>query len=274
MSLPDSDLKAIDVQYQGFANTPNLWFGDSVYGLNQFEYTSHSNTEITDIANLPYRLGKRVEHFVCYDLEQHSDINLLAHNLQIQHNKQTIGELDVLLKHKQQPVHLEIIYKFYVYDPTVGTSELEHWIGPNRKDSLVQKLEKLKNKQLPLLFRPDTASYLQDLGLDSGQIQQNVLFKAQLFVPRVLKNSHFEQVNNACIAGVYIKKEVLPSFQYCQFYIPSKVNWLAGIQPQITWLEYANFNTELQVFLDKNQSPLVWIKHPNGNTERVFVVWW
>ncbi len=35
-----------------------------------------------------------------------------------------------------------------------------------------------------------------------------------------------------------------------------------------------DFNTALQVFLDKNQSPLVWIKHPNGNTERVFVVWW
>jgi len=53
-----------------------------------------------------------------------------------------------------KPIHLEIIYKFYLYDPSIGLTQLDHWIGPNRRDSLVKKLTKLKQKQLPLLYHP------------------------------------------------------------------------------------------------------------------------
>ena len=80
------------------------------------------------------------------------EIKILAENVQIQNEKTTVGEIDCILTTAKKPVHLEIIYKFYLYDKSVGTNELEHWIGPNRRDSLVSKLNKLKDKQLPLLY--------------------------------------------------------------------------------------------------------------------------
>ena len=274
MSLSGSDIETINQQYLGFKKTPNLWFGDAVYGLNQFEYQPLPNTRFTAGDDIPQRLGKRVEHFVCHDLEQHPDIKLLAHNLQIQRNKQTIGELDALLLVNDRPVHLEIVYKFYVYDPTVGISERDHWIGPNRKDSLVQKLDKLKNKQLPLLFHPDTKQYLLNLGMKPSQIRQNVLFKALLFVPEPLRNRVFQTINPDCIAGSYIKKEALPAFQNCMFYLPSKCNWLISKQSNVSWLNYGQFMEVVSLFLERRQSPLIWIKHPNNNLQRCFVVWW
>lgn len=274
MNLSESDKETIQLQYLGYSNTPNLWFGKTVYGLNQFESKIITNTPFTVVDKLPERLGKRVEYFVCHDLEQQPDIKILAHNLQIQRNNQTIGELDTILLVNNHPVHVEIVYKFYLYDDTVGVTHLEHWIGPNRKDSLVQKLNKLNNRQLPLLFKPETEAYLTGLDLDIQQITQYVVFKAQVFVPQDRLKSHFEDINPNCIMGYYIKQDALPAFQNCMFYIPSKINWLITIQPDVAWLSYNPFLEAVFVFLDRKQAPLIWIKHPNGIMERCFVVWW
>jgi hypothetical protein len=275
MSLLESAIETQQLQYLGYSNTPNLWFGDTVYGLNQFESKIIPNTPFTNTNKLPQqRLGKRVEQFVCQDLAKHPNMTVLAHNLQIQRNQQTIGELDTVLLVNNHPVHLEIVYKFYLYDDTIGSTPLDHWIGPNRKDSFVQKLDKLKYKQLPLLFHRDTQPYLKVLALKPEQIQQEVLFKAQLFLPKTLKKTTFKSINSDCIAGSYIKRDMLPSFQNCLFYIPSKLNWLIDIQSNVSWLSYSQFLESVSVFLDRQLAPLIWIKHPNGITERCFVVWW
>ena len=57
-------------------------------------------------------------------------------------DKITIGEIDCLIEYLNKYIHLEIVYKFYLYDEHINTGELDHWIGPNRKDSLVFKLNK------------------------------------------------------------------------------------------------------------------------------------
>lgn len=274
MRHTNSDLKTLQLQYHGFIQTPNLWLANTVFGLNQFVYTPNPNIQFTDSYNIPIRLGKRVEHFVCQDFNSNSDIQLLAHNLQIQRNKQTIGELDALIKHQEQYIHLEIVYKFYLYDPAVGSNELDHYIGPNRKDSLNYKLEKLKTKQLALLFRPEIKPYLDQLGLKVSDIQQQILFKAQLFMPYGKSLPDLQVLNPDGIAGYYIKRESLPSLSHCLFYIPSKLNWLIAVQPDVSWLSYNRFLEALSVFLDHRQAPLIWMKHPDGNMERCFVVWW
>jgi len=56
----------------------------------------------------------------------------------------------------EKPIHLEIQFKFYLYDAALGTTEIDHCIGPMRKDSLNEKLSKLKEKQLPLLYANET----------------------------------------------------------------------------------------------------------------------
>ena len=179
----DYKSKNIQLQYQGYLNTPLLWENHSVLGLNQLELPKQKEHQLTESLSEPMLLGKRVERFVIAELQQHQNISIQLENAQINQQKITIGEIDCILMQDEIPIHLEIIYKFYLYDATIGTSEIGHWIGPNRNDTLAKKLHKLRDKQLPLLFNENTKPVLKTLGLNSAKIQQRVLFKAQLFKP-------------------------------------------------------------------------------------------
>ena len=270
----DLNTKEIQLQYEGFLETPLLWKSDAVFGLKQFEFPKENSVIFNNgiIKNL--RLGKRVERFVIHELNQKKNIHILAENVQIQNGKITVGEIDCILTENEQPIHLEIIYKFYLHDETFGTTEIEHWIGPNRNDNLVKKLTKLKDKQLPLLYNSFTIPLLKKLKLKPENIAQRVYFKAQLFVPYQLKNSSFNLINNECIQGFYIHFNELKQFLDCKFFIPSKINWLQKVQTQTRWLTYNLFLTKVEAIIKQETAPLCWIKYPNGALQKFFVVWW
>ncbi len=133
-------------------------------------------------------------------------------------------EIDCLIKYLKKYIHLEIVYKFYLYDKHIDTGELDHWIGPNKKDSLVFKLNKLKNKQLPLLHHFKTKELLEKTPLNIDKISSMVFFKAQLFVPKELINNTFKLINNKCIIGYYIGMSEYKSLSNCDFYMPNKLD--------------------------------------------------
>lgn len=270
----DVNTKDIQLQYEGFLNTPFLWNSDAVFDLKQFEFLKENSATFNNGIVKNLRLGKRVERFVMHELIQKKNINILAENIQIQNGKTTVGEIDCILTENEHPFHLEIIYKFYLYDETFGTTEIEHWIGPNRNDNLVKKLTKLKNKQLPLLYNSFTNSLLKKLNLKSENIAQRVYFKAQLFVPLSLKNNSFDLLSNECIQGFYIHFNELKQFSDCKFFIPSKINWLQAVQTQTRWLTYNLFLTKVEDLIKQETAPLCWIKYPNGELKKFFVVWW
>lgn len=264
-------LTSIQEQYLGYSHTPKLWVDDSIYKLKQFQDLKNSIFKET---NIPTRLGKRIEHFVFHDINKDSDLNLMVENLQIQQDKQTIGEIDALLLVNNQPVHLEVIYKFYLYDPQLGPQELNCWIGPNRNDSLLKKLDKLKNKQLPLLRHPQTQPYLKDLDLKPSDIEQQVLFKAQLFLPETLDALPNTVLNNACIVGSYMNKQQLLTVSHCQFYMPTKLEWLIEAHDHVSWQSSDLFFKEIEHCFNRKQSPMIWIRYPDLILKRCFVVWW
>ena len=266
-------MNSLTIQYLGFLNTPNLWLENSGIGLQQFQLTPKVS-EITDLGEHKLRLGNLVERFVSQQLKQDKSISILAENLQIRDGKITIGEIDCLIVQNKQPIHLEIVYKFYLYDETIGPSEIDHWIGPNRKDSLTQKLAKLKQKQLPLLYHNCTKAVLEKLNLQVEEIQQRVCFRAQLFVPLQKQNPTFKYINNSCIKGFYIKQNEVQQFADCQFYIPKKLDWLKDIPKHHLWLTYDAFLEELTPLLNQKTAPLCWIKKVNGETIKCFVIWW
>lgn len=270
----DLNTKDIQLQYKGFLNTPQLWENNEVFELQQFELPNIKTPLFDGFLPKNQRLGRRVENFLSHQLKQDATIRILVENSQIQNKKITVGELDFLIETNKNPIHLEVIYKFYLYDASVGKTELEHWIGPNRRDSLVAKLNKLKNKQLPLLYNPFTEPLLKKLHLKTETIQQQVLFKAQLFVPYKIANTELKSLNNNCINGFYIHLNELQQFKRCKFYIPSKINWLQEIQTQTKWQSFEQFSQTINVFLNQKSAPLCWLKHPNGETEKFFVVWW
>lgn len=266
--------KEIQNQFEGFLNTPFLWKYLNCLELKQFEVPKANTTVFNAEITQKLRLGKLVERFVSFELQQDYSVRILAENIQIQEDKRTLGELDCLLLKDNQPIHLEIVYKFYLYDASVGNTEIERWIGPNRRDSFIQKLAKLKEKQLPLLYSKQCKRYLNQLNLSEENIKQQVYFKAQLFVPLKDYGNEFPLVNNDCIYGFYINSKKLNQFSDCKFYIPTKHNWLVKPHSNINWLNFDDYKTKLQVFLDEQNSPLCWIKQPNGELTKFFVVYW
>lgn len=273
MQFMNSTLKNIRLQYQGYLNTPLLWRNHVVFNLKQLKLPKVNAINFNEGIPDNLILGKRVERFVHAELEKHKRIKILLKNTQIIHKKTTIGEIDCVLMKDDIPIHLEIIYKFYLYDSSMGDTEIEHWIGPNRKDSLVQKLNKLKDKQLPLINNVNTLPILNKIDVDVRQLQQRVCFKAQLFTP-FKANINFGILNRDCLAGFYIHISDIDQFSDCKFHIPIKINWLMDVQAQVDWLDYQSFYSEILLILNKKRAPLCWIKFPNESLQKFFIVWW
>ena len=266
--------KAKDIQkrYDGFLETPCLWTQHAVFNLQQFEIESQS-AKIDIEIDEKLRLGKYIERLVSFQLQQEESISILSENIQIQDNKTTLGELDSLLLKEDKPIHLEIIYKFYIYDGSIGNSEIDCFIGPNKKDALLKKLNKLSEKQLPLLHSEQSRNYLKTLGLNSDGIEQQVYFKAQIFIP-FQENITLKTLNQECIKGFYINTKQLEQFADCKFYIPEKIDWIVTPHTNVNWLNFEAFKEIAHPYLERQFSPLCWIKSSNGTLQKFFLIWW
>lgn len=260
--------------FEGYLRTPLLWNNNALYGLKQCFLSDYVFCDFNEKVPENLRLGQLVERFVMHQIKYSTPpLRLLAANITIIDNKRTVGEIDALLMSENGPIHLEIAYKFYLYDPDFGNDELSHWIGPNRKDNLIQKLNKLKNRQLPLLYHSETQKVLDDLNLIPNDIEQLVLFKAQLFVPIDYQNDIFFKLNPKCVKGFYIKPDDLQQFKAFQFYIPEKTDWLMDVDENVKWINYDDFVINIKKWLDKHIAPLCWL-NKNGVFSKFFVIWW
>lgn len=265
-------VNTLQKRYEGFLDTHCLWKNNFVYGLNQYTLDPTKNKVDTSI-NENLRLGKYVEQFVSFQIKRQTNTVFIDDNIQIQQEKRTIGEIDFLFLEDGVPIHLELIYKFYLYDARIGSTEIEHCIGPNKKDALIEKLTKLKHKQLPLLFREESKKYLNTYDLIGNKIQQKVLFKAQLFIP-YKKEVNLKLLNNKCVVGYYLHFKDLPIFKNAKIYVPIKKDWLLKPHTNVEWLNFTNALEVLENFYISNISPMVWIKNKNGTLLKLFVTWW
>lgn len=265
--------KKIQQRFDGFLKTPNLWKENAVFGLEQLNLDDKQIRIDIDI-NEKQRLGKYVEDLVFYQLEQTKGVEILAKNIQIQKEKLTLGELDCLFKINGKPIHLEIVYKFYLIDESLGSTEIEQCIGPNRKDSLVQKLNKLREKQLPLLYSSECQNFLSEFNLRPNDFDQRVLFKAQLLLPYQHENILLNSLNPDCIVGLYLRKHDLENFKDCKFYMPTKKDWLINPHENVSWKNYQNSIEKFQEYLEQNYAPLILIKQLNGEILKCFLIWW
>ncbi|MBE7638721.1 DUF1853 family protein [Salegentibacter sp. BLCTC] len=272
----------ITKQFEGFLNTPPLWEKD-FQEIQQFQLPKvNASQQKPTIAQLPslaenFVMGKRVERFFEWIIQQNPTYKLLAGNIQVSRDKITLGELDFLLKELTQKYvyHIEMVYKFYIYDPSFSI-EAERWIGPNRKDSLLQKIEKLKEKQFPLLFSPETENLLGDLSLKSEEIIQQTCFKANLFIPREFQFKQLPEVNNSCITGTWLHFKDFNTSAYRDFnyYAPKKQDWPILPKHGTTWFSHSEIIKQIEIVLSNKKAPLLWVKKPGNNYERLFVVWW
>lgn len=272
----------INKQLLGYLHTPPLWRGE-LLGLQQFDPGLTIPQDLPDpekaIPSLAsnFVLGKRMESFFELLIKSSDRYKLLANNIQISREKITLGELDFLLKdlHTNQNIHLELVYKFYVYDPSFSSEEAR-WIGPNRKDSFLQKMEKLNQKQFPLLHIPETRDFLKTLELNPEDLIQQTYFKAKLFLPRNIQEHTFPKINQECIAGYYLSFKEFNStnFQDFRYYAPSKQDWPVAPKFGRDWVSFSEIKEQIQSSFDKKKSPLIWMKRSETEFEAFFVVWW
>jgi hypothetical protein len=265
--------KNIQKRYEGFLQTPALWKDHTFFEMSQFEMPTKL-VKLAIVIDEKLRLGRYIERFVSFQLSQSPEFKIISENVQIQKDKITLGELDCLLTQHGQPIHLEICYKFYLYDERAGNNEIAHFIGPNRKDSLFEKLTKLQQKQLPLLYSEACAHYLKSLALTSKEMKQYVCFKAQLFVPFSNKNLRLKEINQDCIAGFYANVKDLEQLSKSKFFIPVKKDWLLSPNKNVNWQSIDQFISATKESLENQFSPLCWLKKPNGEIEKFFLVWW
>ena len=139
-------------QYIGFLNTPPLW-ENKQFDIQQFEFPSldlHSFHPAPIPKNI--RLGHQLE-YVFKQLVDYSEVyDIVLYNLPIRQEKRTLGEIDFILHDTtgDQLIHVEMTYKFYLVDPAIS-KPIHRLIGPNKRDRFFDKMEKIKNKQFPIL---------------------------------------------------------------------------------------------------------------------------
>lgn len=263
--------------YHGFYSTPPLWI-HSQFGIPQFVFPELDISKI-DAVPVPdrLRLGHQMEFVFAHLINASRSWGLIAKNLLVDAGKTRIGELDFLLQHtKTEAVfHIELAYKFYIINPEIS-EPVHRLMGPNKRDMFFTKLDKLKEKQFPLLYHEGIANKLSTLNINPTKVRQQACFKAQLFIPFNASKPNIRPLNIACIAGSWIRFDAFDDspFQDFEYYIPYKQEWV--LQPVLERPYMNHFETLLEVNMRmiKENAPLLWVKKPLGVIEKLFVVWW
>ena len=263
-------------QFLGFCSTPAL-FIDEFYGLKQFEfddiYLNNLDYEKLEIKEqIP--LGKRVERFFEFYIKNSKRYDLILKNIQIINNKKTLGELDFILfdNKNEEYIHVELIYKFYIYKEHFENL-LDRFVGPNKDDTLIRKLKKLKNNQLPLLHKNESKEYLKNIDLNN--IKQVVCFKANLFFDCELPNEEINPLNNLCKKGNILSYDDFKNdskYKKMQYFLPHRYDWICDTDIVDTWTSYDLIFDEITKYINFKKSPLVFIKF-NNEVKEYFILW-
>jgi hypothetical protein len=248
---------------------------EAITGVQTFKLTSLELTENKQL-ELPtnLRLGHLAERVVSHLIKTSNNYKLLFENIQLTENNTTIGELDFILQntYNKQVIHLELAYKFYLYDPRISSNQIENWIGPNRNDSLVKKLKKLHQKQFPLIFHPSAQHFLKEI--KPAEITQALCFLVSLYVPNGYKEIlplPFQQA----IRGYYTDYETFQEMDSVEkhYYLPPRRFWGMAPSNHKTWNAFSEIQPQLAHILRDNKAALCW-EQRNGSFAEYFIVPW
>lgn len=131
------------------------------------------------------RLGDYFETLVRFWIEHLSGYQLIAVNVQVRGEKQTLGEMDLLVRDPEsgQAEHWELSVKFYIsaaLDPR-ECADPSYYIGQMVKDRLDLKANKLLRDQLQLSRKPEAREVLAKLGVEG--LRSRALVRGMLFYP-------------------------------------------------------------------------------------------
>jgi hypothetical protein len=244
-------------------------------GISTFHLTDLHLDKIPEF-ELPnnIRLGHLAEKVVSGLIEHSKNFKIVYENIQIIENGKTIGELDFILEEikSRRLLHLELAYKFYLFDPSLSNDEINCWIGPNRNDCLHEKLNKLKEKQFPLLHSRLAKSALKNIEIK--EVKQYLCLLASLYVPFEFQGN-LSPIFEKNIVGYYLNYETFFKLDHLNktYIIPNKKEWGNNPSEYKNWLDYSIIQERLEINKIEKQATLIWQKI-DGSFSSIFIVWW
>lgn len=110
---------------------------------------------------------------------------LMAHNLQINRGKTTLGAFDFLCRYGDEYWHIETAVKFYLCNNNDrdAAKNWSNWIGPGSNDRLDLKLLRLRDHQLPLHKTPEGQAELNQRFPQVTHWKSGLCLQGYLFSP-------------------------------------------------------------------------------------------
>ncbi len=247
----------------------------SITGFNTLDLTQlHIKKNLTFPLPTNLRLGHLAEKVVSTCIKASNNYTVLFENLQLIDGNRTIGELDFIIQNLEtkEVIHLEMAYKFYLYDPSISNNVTHKWIGPNRNDSLSKKLEKLKNKQFPLLQHPLAKALMPNI--NTKDVVQSLCLLASLYVPYNFKHT-FNPDYSRAIKGHYLDFETFKKIHHNKnaYHAPTRKKWGMDPKHNSNWVNLEGVLEYISTSLQEKQAPLIWQKQDHQYSS-FFVVWW
>lgn len=169
-----------------------------------------------------WRVGLYFEALVAAIIRAHPSWTLLGKDVQIRGEGRTLGAFDFVVRTGSGLCeHWEVAVKFYL---RFGDSkEWKYWLGPNQRDRLDKKVNRMRHHQLPLSRRPEAVVPLEQIGASS--VERHVaLLKGVLFVEwgsmpvappngtrvptgRWVAESQVTEVNRAVPEGAWVRRD-------------------------------------------------------------------
>lgn len=267
----------VEKQCVGFLNTPPLWVNEQ-FGIQQFDFP------VVDLRNFEaqpipkkIRLGHQMEYVFKQLIEHCKEYEVLLHNLPIRHGKQTLGEIDFVLKEAatNKFIHVELTYKFYIINLDI-TEPIHRLMGPNKRDMFFSKMEKIKNEQFEVLHSKEGANALIERNIAHNVLSHQACYKTQLFTPYGTGFPHIGPLNNDCIYGYWLRFKEFDTavFKPYKFYIPNKSEWVVEPHADVPWLNHFEILMKINLCMLQENAPMVWMKKSDTVFEKFFVVWW
>jgi len=124
-----------------------------------------------------WRVGPYFESIVELWLHLLEGWEVLASNLTVFKERQTLGAFDLVVRGPDGGIeHWELAIKFYLGVSNIG--DWNDWVGPNQRDRLQKKMNRMMHHQLPLSSRPEGMEALRLAGIPPIQQKRALVLGA------------------------------------------------------------------------------------------------
>ena len=231
------------------------------------------------------RLGIVFERLWQFFISADPQTELIASNLAVYEQARTLGEFDLIYfcHRRNTPIHLELAVKFYLYTPHQNNHPFSCWLGPDSRDRLDIKVERLLQHQLPLAHTPQGRSALASLGVT--EFEQELTIQGVLFYPQdaesrasSFQSSRSIQAEQTADQDSEISSHHQRGIHYPLNTAPKASNWLCLEKPE--WLAatphelgWAKRNyTEQTAEIARSQRTMMFIESESTEPQRrVFI---